>query len=148
MKRAWLAWVVAFAALISCGRGDEAAPAPAAAPSPVPQASHAPLATPQAVPQLGGNSLQIAAYLGGMLVLFIGGAWLLRNGLPTMQRNKGPRKLNVTETRGLGGRQFLVVAEYENRKVLLGVCPGRIDYLCSLSSAEPEFPKLSTEKPE
>ncbi len=130
--RAWLARIVVFAALILIGHGADAPAAPA----------------PQAVPQLGGNSMQIAAYLGGMLVLFIGGAWLLRNGLPMMQKNKGTRKLNVSETRGLGGRQFLVVAEYENRKVLLGVCPGRIDYLCSLSSAEPEFPKLSTEKPE
>ena len=100
------------------------------------------------VPQLGGSSWQIAAYLGGMLVLFVGGAWLLRNGLPAMQRNKGERKLNISETRGLGARQFLVVAEYENRKMLLGVCPGRIDYLCTLSAAEPEFPNLSPEKPE
>ena len=140
MRLAWLAWIVVFAALISIGHGADAPAVPALAPTPQ--------ATPQPVPQLGGNSLQIAAYLGGMLVLFIGGVWLLRNGLPMMQRNKGQRKLNVTETRGLGGRQFLVVAEYEYRKVLLGVCPGRIDFLCSLSGAEPEFPKLSTEKPE
>ena len=129
MKRAWLATLVVIAALVSAGRADNA-----------PQ--------PQPVPQLGGNPWQIAAYLGGMLVLFVGGVWLLRNGLPAMQRNKGERKLNISETRGLGARQFLVVAEYENRKMLLGVCPGRIDYLCTLSGAEPEFPKLSTEKPE
>jgi flagellar protein FliO/FliZ len=134
VRRAWLAALVAFAALAASGRADDAAPAPKA--------------VPQSVPQLGGNSLQIAAYLGGMLVLFIGGAWLLRNGLPSMQRGKGERKLDISETRGLGSRQFLVVAQYENRKVLLGVCPGRIDYLCSLSAAEPEFPKLPTEKPE
>ena len=121
-----------IAGLVSSGRAGEAPSAPA----------------PQAVPQLGGNAWQIAGYLGGMVVLFAGGAWLLRNGLPSMQRSKGERKLNVSETRGLGARQFLVVAEYENRKVLLGVCPGRIDYLCSLSAAEPEFPRLATEKPE
>ena len=128
MKRVWLATLVVAAVLLSAGHAQDAPPAPAT--------------------QLGGNPWQIAAYLGGMLVLFVGGAWLLRNGLPAMQRNKGERKLNITETRGLGARQFLVVAEYENRKMLLGVCPGRIDYLCTLSGAEPEFPKLSTEKPE
>ena len=132
MKRAWLATLVVIAALVSAGIADDAPSAP----------------PPQPIPQLGGNPWQIAAYLGGMLVLFVGGVWLLRNGLPAMQRNKGERKLNITETRGLGARQFLVVAEYENRKMLLGVCPGRIDYLCTLSGAEPEFPKLSTEKPE
>ena len=127
MKRAWLATLVVIAALVSAGRADNAPP-------------------PPPVPQLGGNSWQIAAYLGGMLVLFVGGVWLLRNGLPAMQRNKGERKLNISETRGLGARQFLVVAEYENRKMLLGVCPGRIDYLCTLSATEPEFPSLAPEK--
>ncbi len=146
MRHAWLTLLIVFAARISFGQAIDVPAAPAPAPVAVPQSSPTP--APQPVPQIGGNSMQIAAYLGGMLVLFVGGAWLLRNGLPMMQKNKGPRKLNVSETRGLGGRQFLVVAEYENRKVLLGVCPGRIDYLCSLSSAEPEFPKLSTEKPE
>jgi flagellar protein FliO/FliZ len=45
---------------------------------------------------------------------------------------RGPRKLQVEETRGLGQRQFLAVVEYEGRRMLLGVCPGRIDYLCPL----------------
>ena len=132
MRRAWFATLVVIAALGSAGHADDAPSAPA----------------PQPVPQLGGSPWQIAAYLGGMLVLFAGGAWLLRNGLPAMQRNKGERKLNISETRGLGARQFLIVAEYENRKMLLGVCPGRIDYLCTLSAVEPEFPNLAPEKPE
>ena len=130
MKRTWLATLVVFAALATGSLAEEPPSPPAAQP----------------VPQLGGNTWQIAAYLGAMLVLFGGGAWLLRNGLPSMQRNKGERKLNITETRGLGSRQFLVVAEYENRKMLLGVCPGRIDYLCTLSATEPEFPNLAPEK--
>jgi len=132
VRRAWLATPVVIAALVCAGRADGVPSAP----------------PPNAVPQIGGNPWQIAAYLCGMLVLFAGGAWLLRNGLPSVQRTKGVRKLNITETRGLGARQFLVVAEYENRKMLLGVCPGRIDYLCTLSGAEPEFPNLSPEKPE
>ena len=101
-------------------------------------------ATP--LPQLGGSTWQIAAYLAGMVALVVGGVWLMRNGLPSMQRKKGERKLNISETRGLGARQFLVVAEYENRKMLIGVCPGRIDYLCTLSGGEPEFPRLAPEK--
>jgi flagellar protein FliO/FliZ len=59
---------------------------------------------------------------------------------------KGERKLQIAETRMLGNRQFLIVAEYEDRKMLIGVCPGRIDYLCTLAGAEPEFPNLSPEK--
>ena len=134
MNRRWLATLVVIAALVAGSRGEETPPPPASQPA------------AQPVPQLGGNTWQIAAYLGAMLVLFGGGAWLLRNGMPSMQRNKGERKLNISETRGLGSRQFLVVAEYENRKMLLGVCPGRIDYLCTLSATEPEFPSLAPEK--
>jgi|694.fasta_scaffold66157_6 flagellar protein FliO/FliZ len=108
----------------------------------------APVAPVSPVTHLGGSTWQIAAYLAGLVVLIAGGGWLLKNGIPSMQRNKGERKLNISETRGLGARQFLVVAEYDNRKMLIGVCPGRIEYLCTLSGAEPEFPKLAPEKPE
>jgi flagellar protein FliO/FliZ len=131
MRRAWLATLLLLALAGASGHAEDAPAAPAPPPA-----------------QFGGGSWQIAAYLGGMIALFAGGAWLLRNGLPSMQRNRGERKLNITETRGLGARQFLIVAEYENRKMLLGVCPGRIDYLCTLSASEPEFPNLAPEKPE
>ena len=59
---------------------------------------------------------------------------------------KGVRKLQISETRMLGNRQFLIVAEYEDRKMLIGVCPGRIDYLATLGTAEPEFPGVEPEK--
>ncbi len=42
------------------------------------------------------------------------------------------RKLRIEERRTVGNRQHLVVAEYEGRRVLLGISPARIDYLCSL----------------
>jgi flagellar protein FliO/FliZ len=72
-----------------------------------------------------------------MLVLAFGaaaaGGWLLWR-----QRRQGQglagaaRKLAVTETRSLGSRQYLVVADYDGRKFLLGVCPGRIELLAPL----------------
>lgn len=92
-------------------------------------------------------TFQITLYLVLLLALFAGGAWLLRNGFTFFQpKMKGLRKLQISETRMLGNRQFLIVAEYEDRKMLIGVCPGRIDYLCTLAGAEPEFPNLSPEK--
>ena len=45
---------------------------------------------------------------------------------------KTVRKLRIEESRTVGNRQHLVVAEYEGRRVLLGISPGRIDYLCGL----------------
>ena len=96
---------------------------------------------------IGGGSFQLTIYLVLLLALFAGGVFLLRNGFTLFQpKMKGDRKLEISETRMLGNRQFLVVAAYEDRKVLIGVCPGRIDYLCTLSSAEPDFPNISPEK--
>ena len=50
---------------------------------------------------------------------------------------RGERKLAIAETRPLGNRQYLVVAAYEGRKYLLGVCPGRIDLLSYLDTEGP-----------
>ena len=95
----------------------------------------------------GSSTPQLAIYLVLLLALFAGGAYLLRNGFTLFQpRMKGVRKLEISETRMLGSRQFLVVAEYEDRKILLGVCPGRIDYLCTLGGSETEFPSVAPEK--
>ncbi len=37
----------------------------------------------------------------------------------------------------VGTRQYLVVAEYEGRRMLLGVSPARIDYLSALEGESP-----------
>ncbi len=42
----------------------------------------------------------------------------------------------------LGNRQYLMVVEYEENKVLLGVGPGKIDYLTSLNGYRNEFPSI------
>lgn len=83
----------------------------------------------------GGMSVVIV-----LLVLLMGIAaglyWLSkRNGLP--MRGRGQGNLQIREMKALGGRQFLVVGEYGKERFLLGVCPGRIDYLCPLAE-EPE----------
>jgi flagellar protein FliO/FliZ len=46
------------------------------------------------------------------------------------------RKLTIAETRPLGNRQHLLVADYDGKKYLLGVCPGRIDLLTALNEDE------------
>jgi flagellar protein FliO/FliZ len=81
----------------------------------------------------------------GSVTLFVGlalaavGTWLVwrgRNGAPV---GRDLRQLAIQETRSLGNRQFLVVASYQDKKFLLGVCPGRIEMLAPLAaSAEDE----------
>lgn len=72
-------------------------------------------------------TLVVALILAGV------GAWLfLKN-----RRNAGivrdGRRLAIEETRSLGNRQYLVVASYDGKKFLLGVCPGRIEMLAPLT---------------
>ena len=45
---------------------------------------------------------------------------------------RGQRKLQIEETRPLGGRQYLIVANYDGKKFLLGVTPGQINLLTPL----------------
>jgi flagellar biogenesis protein FliO len=74
--------------------------------------------------------------LGYLLVFggIAGGVWyFLKMGTLARPFHKSEGKLQVLETKGLGNRQFLVVAEYEDAKMLLAVCPGRIDYLTPLA---------------
>ena len=104
-------------------------------------------AAPMALTAGDGGTFQLVIYLALLLAVFAGGAFLLRNGFTLFQpKMKGERKLEISETRMLGNRQFLIVAAYEDRKILIGVCPGRIDYLCTLAGAEPEFPSIALEK--
>lgn len=74
------------------------------------------------------------AYVVMVAFLLAGaGAWVLiqrRKGAPIVSR--GSRRLNVEETRPLGNRQYLVVANYEGKKFLLGVTTGQIQLLANL----------------
>lgn len=100
-----------------------------------------PANTPQPSPgtgRAGGETASLpglATSLVMLLALCAGGYYLVRRQSGFLPAGKGQRKLVVSESRSLGNRQFLVVVEYENERVLLGVTPGKIDYLCPLPTA-------------
>lgn len=109
-----------------------------AAASPTPMPTVAPLIAPSA--HANDGLAQVVMILFLLVAIGAGAMWFLRNGglaRFAARRNKNAeRKLQISETRMLGNRQFLVVAEYEGRKMLIGVCPGRIDYLATLAAGE------------
>ena len=84
--------------------------------------------TPVATTSSSFNSLSLLA----ALMLAGAGGWMVWRNRRGTTANRDTRNLSVEETRSLGNRQYLVVASYEGRKFLLGVCPGRIDMLSSL----------------
>ena len=62
--------------------------------------------------------------------------YFMKFGLPLTRKGAAlDRKLQILETRPLGNRQYLLVVGYEDSRMLLGVTPGKIDYLCPLDSS-------------
>lgn len=84
---------------------------------------------PSAAP---AGSLGSATTIVGAVALAAGGVWLLLRRRADLATGRAAQSLAISETRSLGNRQFLVVASYEGRKFLLGVCPGRIEMLAPL----------------
>lgn len=92
----------------------------------------------KAAPPVSGSGMGSLTAVA-VILLAGAGAWLLwrgrTSGMTAMSR--APKQLVIEETRSLGNRQFVVVAAYQDKKFLLGVCPGRIDFLAPLTDATP-----------
>lgn len=76
-----------------------------------------------------------ATTLVGVILLGGAGGWLYMRGRKVQITGRVARKLVIDETKSLGSRQYLVVASYEGKKFMLGVCPGRIDLLTPLDGS-------------
>jgi flagellar protein FliO/FliZ len=125
---------LALLALAAAGALSVPAPRAAAAddhPDAYYGASHAAEA-----PYRPGSSMGPATAVA-VLCLAGAGAWLLVRGRKIQLPGRSPRRLSIDETRSLGSRQYLVVASYDGKKLLLGVCPGRIDLLTALDAGAP-----------
>jgi flagellar biogenesis protein FliO len=89
--------------------------------------------TDRAVSPAGGSTFVMFTGYGVVLaVLGVGVFFALKRGgwRNVMKRSDG--RLQVSETRMLGNRQFLMVVEYEESRLLVGVSPGRIELLTPL----------------
>jgi flagellar protein FliO/FliZ len=87
-------------------------------------------------PAPSGGGLGNVTLLVGAVLAAVGG-WFVWRGRYASPLGRDVRSLTLSETRSLGNRQYLVVATYEDKKFLLGVCPGRIDLIAPLHDAPP-----------
>ena len=89
---------------------------------------------------------RLLGYITLLAALAGAAIYLIKFGIPLHRnRSKEERKLQVLEMRPLGNRQFLIVVGYDDTRMLLGVTPGKIDYLCPLDSVSTnpaDFAKL------
>ncbi len=100
------------------------------------------------MPESGSGVGMVVTILGYLII--IGGmcvaAWyLFKRGVIRKPFSSSDGKLKVSESRMLGNRQYIMVVEYEDKKILLGVGPGKIDYLTSLDGYKSDFPKIEPE---
>jgi len=155
------AWRIALVAALTClalpllqateaslnGSTPEIVAAPTAPKSPastipkttsdLPQVSNTPVEKKSIAPATPGMDEfgRLLGYVTLLAALAGGAIYLIKFGIPLHRnRSKEERKLQVLEMRPLGNRQFLIVVGYEDTRMLLGVTPGKIDYLCALDS--------------
>lgn len=95
----------------------------------------APLTLPP-LPDAGPSIIRVIGALALVLGIFLGGAWLFRNWQRlTIRRGRAP-KLNVIETRPLGGKHALYVIGYEQERFLLATSSTGVTLLTHLPAAE------------
>jgi len=96
-----------------------------------------PLVAPS-LPDVGPSVLRILGALALVIGIFLGGVWLFRNWQRfALQRGRRP-KLNIIETRPLGGRQTLYVVGYEQGRFLVASTPSGVSLLSHLPDATAE----------
>ncbi len=100
----------------------------------------APLTAPS-LPDPTFSVLRIFGALALVIGIFLGGVWLFRNWQRlTQQRGRTP-KLNLLETRPLGGRHAIHVVGYQQERFLIAVSPTGVSLLSHLPVAgEEELP--------
>lgn len=156
-----LAWRLALVAILACLQTSllEATEEPASQPAPdqaalpasamdgasenstkttesAPASTPAPANKPLSPTAPGMDEFgRLLGYITLLAALAGAAVYLIKFGIPLHRnRSKEERKLQVLEMRPLGNRQFLIVVGYEETRMLLGVTPGKIDYLCPLDS--------------
>jgi flagellar biogenesis protein FliO len=97
------------------------------------------------LPDAGPSIIRVIGALALVLGIFFGGVWLFRNWQRlTIQRGRAP-KLNVLETRPLGGKHALYVIGYEQERFLLSASPTGVSLITHLPVATEKESAESTD---
>jgi flagellar biogenesis protein FliO len=95
------------------------------------------------LPDAGLSLLRVMGALAIVLAVFLGGVWLFRNWQRlVIQRGRAP-KLNVLETRSLGGRHALYVIGYEEERFLIASSPAGVQLVSQLENDGTPLPAQS-----
>jgi flagellar biogenesis protein FliO len=90
-----------------------------------------------ALPDASFSILRVFGSLVLVVALFLGGVWLFRNWQRVAIRQGRAPRLNVLESRSIGGRHSLMVVGYEQQRFLIASSPAGVQMLSSLPEAQP-----------
>jgi flagellar biogenesis protein FliO len=95
-------------------------------------------------PDPTGSLLRILGAFALVIGIFFGGVWLFKNWQRlAVQRGRAP-KLNVLETRSLGGRHAVYVVGYEQERFLIAASSNGVTLLSHLPAAAGNEPDAET----
>lgn len=112
-------------------------PAPAA----LTNSAAAPLTAPP-FPDASVSVFRVFGALALVIGIFLGGVWLFKNWQRVARRGGNPR-LNVFETRSLGGRTTLHVVGYDQERFLIASSPNGANLLSHLPAADAEGEEIA-----
>jgi flagellar biogenesis protein FliO len=105
-----------------------------------------PLVAPS-LPNATAAFLRVMGALALVIGIFLAGVWMFKNWQRVaLQRGRGP-KLNILETRSLGGRHAIYVVGYEQERFLIASSPGGVNFLTHLPAAAGNDATASTGDP-
>jgi flagellar biogenesis protein FliO len=91
--------------------------------------------TTSSLPDAGVSFIRVIGALALVIGLFLGGVWFFKNWQRlAVQRGRAP-KLNILETRSLGGRQAIFVVGYNQERFLISSSPTGVNLLSHLPTA-------------
>ena len=93
-----------------------------------------PLVAPS-LPDAGVSMIRVIGALVLVIGIFLGGVWFFKNWQRlAIHRGHAP-KLNVLETRSLGGRQAIFVVGYDRERFLISSSPNGVNLISHLPGA-------------
>lgn len=88
------------------------------------------------LPDAGASFLRVMGSLALVLGIFLGGVWLLKNWQRVARQHGHKPRLDILESRPLGGRQAVHVIGYDRQRFLVAVSPAGISLLSHLPDAD------------
>ena len=102
----------------------------------------APAAAAPAEPLSAANAVQVLLGLGLVVALIVAVALLARRLQSVRAGGRG--RIRIIESLSVGTRERILLLEVDDRRVLVGLCPGRIEtlHVYAADAGAPEFTEI------